>query len=249
MSFEQDIKRLRQSKKMTQQELADILHVSRQTVSTWENGKNYPSLEILRSICVLFDVSFEQIMFGEENTMKNKQDMATTIDREVKLKTRYKKLTITLATIFIFFCAWIGVLIFGYSKGIGAIDRWNPFLTYQVSYTKMPALTKTNSQREWTAWYSDNEMGTSWTKLTLSTGENPGVVEPYVMAYHKGSYVKISRIVPASEVSTLVRGDLEAFEKYQQETSKKGASDDSNFQKDLKKKVHLTDTIRTINNN
>ncbi|MCK8627393.1 helix-turn-helix transcriptional regulator [Fructobacillus cardui] len=39
MSFEQDIKRLRQSKKMTQQELADILHVSRQTVLTWENGK------------------------------------------------------------------------------------------------------------------------------------------------------------------------------------------------------------------
>lgn len=197
----------------------------------------------------MFDVSFEQIMFGEENTMKNKQDMATAIDRDVKLKTRYKQLTIILATIFVFFVSWMSVLVFGYSKGVATIDRWNPFLTYQVSYTKMPDLTKKDSQHEWTAWYSDNEMGTSWTKLTLSTGENPGVVQPYVMAYHKGSYVKASRIVPASEVSTLVQGDLEAFEKDQKETSKIGANDDSNFQKDLKTKVHLTDTIRKINNN
>jgi len=38
MSFEQDIKQLRLQKKMTQQELADEVHVSRESVSTWETG-------------------------------------------------------------------------------------------------------------------------------------------------------------------------------------------------------------------
>ncbi|MGO3489642.1 MAG: helix-turn-helix transcriptional regulator, partial [Leuconostoc carnosum] len=60
MSFEQDIKKLRMGQGMTQQELADRVHVSRQTVSTWETGKNYPSLDVLRSLSLLFDISFEK---------------------------------------------------------------------------------------------------------------------------------------------------------------------------------------------
>ncbi|MFT9313731.1 helix-turn-helix transcriptional regulator [Leuconostoc pseudomesenteroides] len=209
MSFEQDIKQLRLQKKMTQQELADEVHVSRQTVSTWETGKNYPSLDVLRRLSDLFDVSFEKIMFGEEIDMTDKQkSIAEAIDQDVSLKHRYKRLTMILGSIFVLLVLWLGMLLVGYQKGIDTIDRMNPFLQYKVAYTKMPSdkVINANSKSNngyWTKWFSDNDMGTEWTKLTLMTGLNPGVKDPYVMAYHKGSYVKIARIVPGSSVKDL----------------------------------------------
>ncbi|MGO1224998.1 MAG: helix-turn-helix transcriptional regulator, partial [Leuconostoc falkenbergense] len=145
MSFEQDIKQLRLQKKMTQQELADEVHVSRQTVSTWETGKNYPSLDVLRRLSDLFDVSFEKIMFGEEIDMRDKQkSIAEAIDQDVSLKHRYKRLTMILGSIFVLLVLWLGMLLVGYQKGIDTIDRMNPFLQYKVAYTKMPSDKVTN---------------------------------------------------------------------------------------------------------
>ncbi|MGN0673481.1 MAG: helix-turn-helix transcriptional regulator [Anaerovoracaceae bacterium] len=40
------IKQLRDERKMTQQELADMIHVSAKAVSKWENGKGYPDISL-----------------------------------------------------------------------------------------------------------------------------------------------------------------------------------------------------------
>ena len=40
----------RKRKNLTQEELAKRLNVTRQAVSNWENDKNYPNVEILKSI-------------------------------------------------------------------------------------------------------------------------------------------------------------------------------------------------------
>lgn len=45
-----NIKRLRTEKNMTQAELAELLHVTRQTVSSWERGNSTPDLELLPAI-------------------------------------------------------------------------------------------------------------------------------------------------------------------------------------------------------
>lgn len=49
-SVSKNIKRLRLSSGMTQDQLAAELHVTRQAVSNWENGKTQPDLETLRSL-------------------------------------------------------------------------------------------------------------------------------------------------------------------------------------------------------
>lgn len=252
MSFEQDIKQLRLQKKMTQQELADEVHVSRQTVSTWKTGKNYPSLDVLRRLSDLFDVSFEKIMFGEEIDMKDKQkSIAEAIDQDVSLKHRYKRLTMILGSIFVLLVLWLGMLLVGYQKGIDTIDRMNPFLQYKVAYTKMPSDKVTNPNNKtnhgyWTKWFSDNDMGTEWTKLTLTTGLNPGVKDPYVMAYHKGSYVKIARIVPGSSVSTVMKSNVSAITRLMYSKDHDNLS--MNFQsvKDLKNKKHFNKVIQEL---
>lgn len=64
------IKTLRLSKSMTQEQLAKALHVSAQAVSKWENGKSYPDIHSLLLLSTLFDVSLDQLIKGDLETMK-----------------------------------------------------------------------------------------------------------------------------------------------------------------------------------
>lgn len=70
------IKTLRLSKSMTQEQLAKALHVSAQAVSKWENGKNYPDIHSLLLLSALFDVSLDQLIKGDLETMKQEVNAA-----------------------------------------------------------------------------------------------------------------------------------------------------------------------------
>lgn len=53
-------KRIREYRKIynfSQEQLADKIFVSRQTVSNWENNKTYPDIQIIVSLSILFNVS------------------------------------------------------------------------------------------------------------------------------------------------------------------------------------------------
>lgn len=49
---------------LTQQQLADKLHVSSQAVSKWENGTTYPNIEILFDLAIVLDVTTDEILAG-----------------------------------------------------------------------------------------------------------------------------------------------------------------------------------------
>ena len=49
-SIGKNIRNLRKQKKMSQEHLAGLLHVTRQAVSNWENGKSQPDIETLEAI-------------------------------------------------------------------------------------------------------------------------------------------------------------------------------------------------------
>lgn len=70
------IKTLRLSKSMTQDQLAKALHVSAQAVSKWENGKSYPDIHSLLLLSALFDVSLDQLIKGDLETMKQEVNAA-----------------------------------------------------------------------------------------------------------------------------------------------------------------------------
>lgn len=70
------IKTLRLSKSMTQEQLAKALHVSAQAVSKWENGKSYPDIHSLLLLSTLFDVSLDQLIKGDLETMKQEVNAA-----------------------------------------------------------------------------------------------------------------------------------------------------------------------------
>ena len=54
MKFGINLKKLRKSKKLSQEDLADRMKVSRQSVSKWENGDAYPEMNNLLELCKIF---------------------------------------------------------------------------------------------------------------------------------------------------------------------------------------------------
>ncbi|WP_407894275.1 helix-turn-helix domain-containing protein [Lacticaseibacillus sp. N501-2] len=73
--FEQTLRQTRQQRGMTQQQLAERLFVSRQTVSSWETGRNLPNLETLAGLAELLDVSTDYLLGRRTNDVE-KQKLA-----------------------------------------------------------------------------------------------------------------------------------------------------------------------------
>ena len=66
------IKRLRENKKMTQEELAEKIFVTSKAVSKWETGKGFPDIGLLESLGKALDVSVIELLSGEDITNLNK---------------------------------------------------------------------------------------------------------------------------------------------------------------------------------
>ena len=66
------IKRLRENKNMTQEELAQKIYVTSKAVSKWETGKGFPDVGLLESLGKALDVSVIELLSGEDITNLNK---------------------------------------------------------------------------------------------------------------------------------------------------------------------------------
>ena len=65
MSFAENLKQLRKAKQLSQEELAEILDVSRQAVSKWEQGMGYPEVEKLLLLSSKLNISLDYLMATE----------------------------------------------------------------------------------------------------------------------------------------------------------------------------------------
>lgn len=72
MDFGNNIKELRTKKGMTQKDLADVLNVTPQAVSRWENNEVEPSLSTINQMAELFECSIDEL-FGKKK-IEEKQD-------------------------------------------------------------------------------------------------------------------------------------------------------------------------------
>ena len=66
MYFSEKFKELRKSNDLTQEQVADIFHVSPKCVSRWENGANYPDVQMLPHIAIFFKVTVDELLGTEE---------------------------------------------------------------------------------------------------------------------------------------------------------------------------------------
>lgn len=62
MTIGDKIKQLRLERKMTQDDLAQKLYVSRNAISKWENNKGTPSIDNIQSIATMFNISIDELI-------------------------------------------------------------------------------------------------------------------------------------------------------------------------------------------
>lgn len=84
MELSSQIKKYRTELGLSQEELAEKVYVTRQTVSNWETGKSYPDIHSLLLLGTLFDLSLDQLIKGDLETMKEIIN-----EQEVKKFNRY----------------------------------------------------------------------------------------------------------------------------------------------------------------
>jgi len=62
MTIAEIIKLNRKQKGLTQQELGNQIGVSQDTISIWEKGKAQPTYDILRKLCIIFEIDGNEIL-------------------------------------------------------------------------------------------------------------------------------------------------------------------------------------------
>ena len=65
MEFYEKLQELRKSRGLTQEELAEMLYVSRTAISKWESGRGYPSIDSLKAIAGYFSVSLDELLSSD----------------------------------------------------------------------------------------------------------------------------------------------------------------------------------------
>lgn len=73
MKFEEKLMKLRKEKALSQEELAEKLSVTRQTISKWELGQTKPDAEKLGEIAKFFEVSTDELLNDSEDPIKSKE--------------------------------------------------------------------------------------------------------------------------------------------------------------------------------
>ena len=75
MNIGNQISTIRKEQQLTQEQFGALFHVTRQTVSNWENEKSYPDLQMLIDISNQFEISLDTLI-------KEDSKMVKTIDKE-----------------------------------------------------------------------------------------------------------------------------------------------------------------------
>ena len=75
MNIGNQILNIRKENQLTQEEFGKLFHVTRQTISNWENGKSYPDLQVLVDISNQFGVSLDTLL-------KEDSKIVQSIDKE-----------------------------------------------------------------------------------------------------------------------------------------------------------------------
>ena len=72
--LQDNIRSLRKARGLSQEEVAQWLHITRQTLSKWENGLSVPDAQLLLKLAEILEVSVAQLLEGSTETNEEEQD-------------------------------------------------------------------------------------------------------------------------------------------------------------------------------
>ena len=131
MELGKQIKMHRQEAQLSQEELANRVYVSRQTISNWENDKSYPDVNSLVLLSEIFQISLDNLIKGDIEVMKD-----VIQKEEIEKMNRYGKaytiMLIATAVSAVPLFMWLGVWAFIPWGIIWAISMYFAFKVEKV---------------------------------------------------------------------------------------------------------------------
>ncbi len=128
--------KLRKENKMSQDDLAESLGVTRQSISNWENYKNYPDINTIIKISDVFNVSLDVLL-------KSDTKMISEMDKKIRNSKKYKNILIIIGII-------LGIIILFF--GIYTIIYFNTKADLEESFNQ--TLTENNFKKNRDGYYS-----------------------------------------------------------------------------------------------
>lgn len=160
MEISAQIKKYRNTMELSQEELAEKIYVTRQTISNWENGKSYPDIHSLLLLSSLFNVSLDHLIKGDIEIMKNeinKEEVAK-FNNVSKLFAAlfvaciiaFIPLVVFLKTYGVVIWAILFLITLGFSFKVEKIKKRNDIHTYKeiVAFSEGKHLDEIQEQRE-----------------------------------------------------------------------------------------------------
>ena len=114
MNLSNQIKKYRNELSLSQDELAEKIFVSRQSISNWENDKTYPDIKSLILLSETFQVSLDTLIKGDIEIMKQEissQEIAQ-FERDSKILTVFFIAMLLLPIPLAHFFGWWGIVIY-----------------------------------------------------------------------------------------------------------------------------------------
>ena len=160
MELHAQIKKYRTDQNLSQEELAEKVYVTRQTISNWENNKSYPDIHSLLLLSSTFHISLDQLIKGDVTIMReeiSKSDLKQ-FNRDGAIFTILLILSIVSAVPLTVFLGYYGLLIAGIIWGISMIyalriekfKKKNDIQTYKeiISFTEGKRLDEIEKAKE-----------------------------------------------------------------------------------------------------
>lgn len=166
MTIAEMIKKTRTENNLTQEEYANKFHISRQTVSSWENGKSIPELQTLIDICNTYHMSLDELLNEDRNYVKITSKIQKLFQ---KMKYVVPMLGILLCAFLIYYGAWNArnvtmvneyknkVLSLGYVKEGKIYKIQDGNVTYMTGNQELPKLKWDFIYKVLFAHYEDDE--------------------------------------------------------------------------------------------
>ncbi len=154
MEFNEKLQELRKSKDLTQEELAEILYVSRTAISKWESGRGYPNIESLKDISKFFDVSIDDLLSGERLIFIAEKENKSNMQRLCDWLTGFADLfSLTLIVLPLYpntidgFVYSVNLLRYTETAPINIVFYWIAFVLLLVTGIAKIILTKAMAER------------------------------------------------------------------------------------------------------
>lgn len=85
LEFKDKLKQIRKYYSITQESLAESLNVSRKTVSSWENGRNYPDIPTLLKISNIYELSLNDLLNDDYELLELYKEEGKTKNKNIKI--------------------------------------------------------------------------------------------------------------------------------------------------------------------